>query len=404
MPSLTYDEFRETVTGSVQRYLNLIADSIRKGHLRARNGYVHVFPSTLLFTKTDSHYVFELLGSRRGHGPLLVKENTGIKWINRLIGTFNPNADTVYLCGTGTPSPANVYPSFTNLTLTSNFHMEQLEARFPGFATLSPKAQLRSLNTFPSFMALDARGFRTFAINRCYLTSGIGTIVRPRYINFLFGQARSVGRDEFAADLGRHMNIPSDQLMGVAVIPVGDLEAIQLAAEFASLYMQDVQETTLSQFLTNHEEVIKRAFSADRVFFEQSLPWLDGNPDPDEINIRPDLIARKKDGSWTVVDFKLPLLDKSRVTTGKRARRKFIYPINDGISQLFNYADYFNYQKNRDAAAAILGDQFSNPQLALVVGTDENVNLTEVDEAKRSYKPVDIIGYDMLIRLYLNNK
>ena len=203
---------------------------------------------------------------------------------------------------------------------------------------------------------------------------------------------------------GRHMNIPSDQLMGVAVIPVGDLEAIQLAAEFASLYMQDVQETTLSQFLTNHEEVIKRAFSADRVFFEQSLPWLDGNPDPDEINIRPDLIARKKDGSWTVVDFKLPLLDKSRVTTGKRARRKFIYPINDGISQLFNYADYFNYQKNRDAAAAILGDQFSNPQLALVVGTDENVNLTEVDEAKRSYKPVDIIGYDMLIRLYLNNK
>jgi hypothetical protein len=282
--------------------------------------------------------------------------------------------------------------------------MEQLEERFPGFKELSPKSQIRSFASASSWMALDAKSFRTLAINRCYLTSGVGAIVRPRYINFLFGEAKDVESAEFVTDLGRHMNIPSDQFMGVSPVPVGHLESLRLAAEFASLYMQGVKEVTLSQFLKRHEEVIKRTFSADRVFFEQTLPWLDGNPDPDETNIRPDLIARKNDGSWMIVDFKLPLLDKARVTTGKRARRKFIHTVNDGISQLFNYADYFNSPMNQNAAASILGEHLSNPQLALVVGSYENVNMTEVDEAKRAYKPVDIIDYDMLIRLYLGSK
>lgn len=281
--------------------------------------------------------------------------------------------------------------------------MYQLEKRFPGFATLAPGSQLQSFMTGFSVLPIDAQFLRTLALKRCYLASNAGTVVRPRYIKFLFAESREADVQEFTEDLGQHMNIPDDELMGVRAVPEGRLEALLLAAGFASLYLQDVEETTLTQFLSNHQEAIERAFAADSVFFEQTLPWIDGDHDNDETSIRPDIIARRKAGSWLIIDFKLPLLDKSRITTGKRARRKFIYTVNDGISQLFRYAEYFNSPANQATAAETLGETISDPNLALVVGTSENVDLAEVDQAKRSYKPIDIIDYDTLIRLSLAN-
>jgi hypothetical protein len=216
----------------------------------------------------------------------------------------------------------------------------------------------------------------------------------------LFGESKEADRTEFTQDVGRYMNIPSRELMGVSTVRAGHREQLVLAAEFSSLYLQSAEETALTQFLSNHQEAVERAFGADRVFFEQPLPWIDGDHDEDETSIRPDVIVHRQDGSWLIIDFKLPLLDK-RVTTGKRSRRKFVYTVNDGISQLFRYAEYFESPGNRETAAEILGEALSNPQLALVVGSSENVNVAEVDQAKRSYRDIDIIDYDTLIRLSL---
>jgi hypothetical protein len=401
MSSITYPEFKAAVARGVERYLHRLSVAIQSGQLRPATGHVFLFPTTLIFTETDTHYAFELLGTRRQNEPLLIKENSKISSFNRVVGGFDSDESTMYLMGTGTSEPTNIHAMYANMTLTAQLHIEQLEERFPGFAALSPKSQFRSLDSFASFMPIDAQCVRTLTINQCYLTSNVGTIIRPRYTKFLFGESNQVENREFMEDLGGQMNIPGDMIMGVLMIPEGHQESLTLAAEFANLYMQDVEETTLTQFLRDHEEVIKRAFGADAAFFEVTLPWREGNPDPSEENIRPDVIIRRHDGSWMIIDFKLPLLDKQRVTTKQRARRKFIYTVNDGISQLFNYADYFNFTANRQAAALTLGEVVSNPQLALVVGSSENVNITEVDEAKRSYKAIDVVDYDTLIRLFL---
>lgn len=404
MSSITYDEFKTAVTGAVTRYLQILSDHIARWNLRSAPGYIYLFPSTLVFTQTDTHYAFELLGSRRQNGPLLVKDNNKISSFNRLVGSFEPDDRTLYIFGPSTAEQTNIHERFVELTLTSQFDMEELERRFPGFSALSPKAQIRSLLPSDSFMLIDVSSIRTVAINRCFLTSRLGRVTRPRYINFLFGDSKQVDWQEFTEDLGRYMNIPSNLLMGVSPTVIGHAELLQLSAEFASLYFQNVEETTLTQFLRCHEEMIKRAFDADKVFFEEDLVWMEGNPDLDEVSIRPDVILRKQDGSWMIMDFKLPLLDKAKITAGKRARRKFIYTVNDGISQLFNYADYFSFSTNRTTAALTLGEEISSPQLMLIVGTTENVNMTEVNEARRSYKAVEIIDYDTLVRLFLDGR
>jgi len=401
MPQITFDQFKQTVAQRVGDYLGEIADLIEKGKLSCAQGRCFLFPSMLLFTETDTHYVFELLGSQPAHLPMLVKVNSRVGSFNRVVGGFDPDVSTMYMFGTGTSEPTNMHCQFVNDNLTSALHMEQLGDRFPGFAKIAPKAQLRVLGAFPSFMALDAQCIRTLTVSKCYLTSNVGTLVRPRYINFLFGDSKGVDDREFTEDLDRIMNIPSNDLMGVTIVPTGELEALVLAAEFASFYLQDVEETTLTQFLAKHEDVVSRAFNGERVFFEQTLPWIDGNPDESETSIRPDMIVRRNDGTWLIVDFKLPLLDKKNVTKGKRVRRRFIYSVNDGISQLANYADYFGSAANRKAAAEILGEAVSSPKVALVVGSSENVNIIEVNEAKRSLKDIDIVDYDTLIRLSL---
>jgi hypothetical protein len=186
---ITYNEFKARVTQGVERYLQSLAGLIQQGQLRAAPGYVFLFPSTLIFTETKTHYVFELLGSRREHGSLLIRENSRITSFNRLVGGFEADPSTIYLFGTGTSEQTYCHITYSHMTLTSASDMERLEQRFPGFASLSPKSQLRTLLPTAAFMPIDAQSIRTLALSRCYLTSHVGEIIRPRYVNFLFGES-----------------------------------------------------------------------------------------------------------------------------------------------------------------------------------------------------------------------
>jgi hypothetical protein len=113
------------------------------------------------------------------------------------------------------------------------------------------------------------------------------------------------------------------------------------------------------------------------------------------------MIVRTRLGTWSIVDFKLPLLDKPGLTKGPRRRRRFVDAVGEGISQLANYAEYFSTPGNRNAAAEQFGESFENPDLVLVVGNFENYDLAEVEEAKRTYRPVEVIDYDSLVRLFV---
>jgi hypothetical protein len=190
---------------------------------------------------------------------------------------------------------------------------------------------------------------------------------------------------------------------GVQVVPEGTAEAQVLAAEILNLYLQGAIETTITEFLEVYDNVIRSAFNASDVYYQQHLPWIQGNSDPEEESIQPDVIYRGKDRTWNVVDFKLPLLDKNKLTTGRHARRGFIYPVRDGINQLANYVDYFKFEANQEAAARVLGAKVMNPRPMLVIGSYENVDMTPISEAMRATIDFEIVDYDLLLRLFVKN-
>jgi hypothetical protein len=214
---------------------------------------------------------------------------------------------------------------------------------------------------------------------------------------------RDIEAQELSGVLRELAGDDPNYLPGVQIVEQGQQESIVQAGQFANLYLQGLQEATLTQFIEDHFDIIKYALDADQIFFQLNLPWREGNPDPTEEAIQPDIIMRRKDGTWFIIDFKLPLLTKASVTTGGHRRRRFIHTIADGIAQLHNYREYFDYKANRREAFTRLREEVQEPQLMIIVGTSENVDLTEVDEAMRALKPIDIVDYDTLIRLFLAN-
>jgi len=239
-------------------------------------------------------------------------------------------------------------------------------------------------------------------IGNCLVANSLGNVVRARYINLFLVIPAELESQEAINALRELVRIQGD-LPGVQIVSRGHQEAIAQAGQLANLYLRGVHETVLTQFLEEHSEIIQRALGAKQIFFQPLLAWHEGNEDPSEAAIQPDIIMRRSDGQWFIIDFKLPLLTKSTITTGGHKRRRFIYTVADGVAQLHNYRVFFEYRTNREAAVSVLGDEVRDAQLILIVGTSENVDLTEVDEAMRPLKPVEILDYDTLIRMSVAN-
>jgi hypothetical protein len=400
MSGLSFASFIRAAENSMNSYLDQVGKHIRSGALSTDPGRVFLFPSTMLCTSTETHHVFELIGAQRVFSPLVVRRNPMVGTVNRVFGGFDPDDSTVYAIGSAGDGLSNVHLRFENMAFTDANHLATLERRFPGLRDLAPPAEL--LNVYPaeSWMSLDAQSFRTIGMRACFSTATRGVFVRPKLINFLFAESVEANFREFRTDLEPYLALPSQRLSGVQSLRVTD-ETRQLAAGLMSLYLQNVRETTLTTFLERHDEIVRVAFDADHVFHQPSLSWRDGAFGPTEKAIIPDMIVRTRLGTWSIVDFKLPLLDKPGLTKGPRRRRRFVDAVGEGISQLANYAEYFSTPGNRNAAAEQFGESFENPDLVLVVGNFENYDLAEVEEAKRTYRPVEVIDYDSLVRLFV---
>ena len=95
-------------------------------------------------------------------------------------------------------------------------------------------------------------------------------------------------------------------------------------------------------------------------------------------------------------------MNKKRTTKGKHKRRRFIDAVNEGVAQLANYEEYFNFEKNRDYAYTKFGVKIKNPTIYLIVGNYANIIEDEINEAKRMLKEnYKIIDYDTLRNMYL---
>lgn len=405
MNQMSFLDFRITTMKHLQAHLEKSWERVSAGSIPIPPDLICLFPTMAMFTETPTHYVVELFGARRQHKTMKTKRNVA-ESLDAILGGFNYEGQTQSLFSLNTTNPPSADPSrFSNLALLHQRTLTELDSRFPGAANL-----FRTKFTFaPSDDAICIKSFdvsnlgHSLLISNCLIANTLGTLVRARYTNLLFAAPRGVPVQELRRALNEHIPPAQDPHAGIQVVGTGEQEGIAQASQFSSLYLRNVKETVLTRFLEDHADVTKRALAAEEIFFQPSLPWKDGNPDPEEEAIQPDMMIRRKDGSWWIVEFKLPLLDETSITAGKHRRRRFIYPVGDGIEQISNYHEYFDYQANREAAARVLKEEVQDPGLMLIAGTSENVDLTEVREAMRSRRLIDIMDYDTLIRLSLAN-
>ena len=141
------------------------------------------------------------------------------------------------------------------------------------------------------------------------------------------------------------------------------------------------------------------------MFYEPYLTWEEHDGTCEDVAINPDLLVRRDDGFFDIYDFKTALLDKSKITKASRSRRRFIDYVGEGISQLANYREYFSYPKNAALAKEKYGVEVKEPKLVLVVGSWENVDPVEVEQACRQYGDlVQVIDYDTICQMFIGLK
>lgn len=196
----------------------------------------------------------------------------------------------------------------------------------------------------------------------------------------------------------------TSDLFGVLHLNVRD-EGATLAGQFVNIFLiPSLPETTIGKFLVENPTFVKRAFSCKNFLYEKELEWIEGNPNPDEKSIRPDLMLEKENGFYDICDLKTAALSKQRITRGEHRRRRFIDYVHEGMAQLGNYEDYFKFEKNRAYAFSKFKIKVDQPNLILVVGNYENAPRNEIEEASRMLRPnFQIIDYDTLNSMFLNS-
>jgi hypothetical protein len=185
----------------------------------------------------------------------------------------------------------------------------------------------------------------------------------------------------------------------------GSEEELLVAGQMQSMYLfPGLHETTIGEFMNQHPEVIKRVFNAMNFEYEPYLEWKEHDGTVQDAAINPDLMIQRKDGYYDIYDLKTALLQKKKITKGERRRRRFIDYVEEGVSQLANYREYFCYEQNASHAKEKYGIEVKDPNLVLVVGSYENSDPDQVIQACRKYNNVHIVDYDTLCKAYIGNQ
>jgi hypothetical protein len=374
-----------------------------KGQLTPTTGTACLFPSTVVFTETPTHKSFELFGARRHYRGLQAKKHSSGSF-DLVVGGFDFDGPTTYMVGVQDPTlPTTCGVVIQNQAIIPATHLFELDRRFPGLRKLFG-TQLLSMVSTDCFKAIDGQRIDNILIvDKCLLANSCGQIVRARYTNLLFAVSNSLSEQEVLGHLKNYVTERPDAAAGLSFVQAGEVEATIRAGQFTTMYLQGLKETTLTKFLEDQPEILEGALGAVKIFPQALLSYQEGRPSPKVEDIQPDFIVRRDDGTCFIVEFKLPLLNKDHVIRSKDGRRKrFVDTIADGIAQLQDYSDYFAIDANRKYAEQRLGERIADPNLVLVVGTSENVNLAEAQKlALRSSPPPLIMDYDTLTWMLL---
>ena len=195
--------------------------------------------------------------------------------------------------------------------------------------------------------------------------------------------------------------IRDNEVKGVHTVGDAGLRLI-VGGQLQSMFpFPGLREPTIGESLRLHPDVVKKAFKTEHFEYEPYLEWIEHDGTCADKAINPDLLVKRNDGYYDIYDLKTAVLDRKSVTKANRKRRRFIDYVEEGISQLANYREYFEYPKNAEFAKIKYGIEVNNPRLVLVVGSWENVDIDEVNQACRKYRNVQVIDYDTVCQMFM---
>ncbi|MEA5105652.1 Shedu anti-phage system protein SduA domain-containing protein [Pantoea sp. S18] len=156
----------------------------------------------------------------------------------------------------------------------------------------------------------------------------------------------------------------------------------------------ETSEPEITSFLSDpeYEFILSMKFGAISIHSELTCEWQSENR-PD---IRPDFFVVQPNGFADIVEFKLPIIDKTFVV-GKDNRETFSSWLNSYISQTRVYSTYFDDPNNRKWFEDKYGFKVFKPRRWIVVGRRYDFDSDVWREIMSDYQSLEILTFDDLI-------
>jgi hypothetical protein len=249
--------------------------------------------------------------------------------------------------------------------------------------------------------------FQSCSLDKCLIINHFKQFYRMKDILHVSIVSKKMASSTFISEQIKKHQWPvntTDDLVGIHYVPDDSVQSYKLSGQFINIFLvPEIREPNIGKFLNRNPEILKKALNCDDFLYEKPFKWLEGNSNLSEDHIQPDFVLKSsKSQFYDICDIKKPLLDQANITRGEHSRRRFKDEVNEGISQLANYEEYFRYPKNAAFAKEKYNVEIDAPKLILVIGNFENTDIQEIQEASRHLKDNYIImDYDSLNAAYL---
>jgi len=387
---MLFEEFTPIIESWWNEYLTKIVTYQKIGVVNSGNKKI-LFPNILLVTEANNFYIAELIGANKEFSGLNIrkhKENSIYRYLNQFDDS-SPDFPLFILNSAGV--------SFRFLCLAREADFKIVKNRFP-FIELY-QSRLSSSHKGRGSVFLFGEDFSSCCIENSVLVNNCENMFRCKNILELFIFKKDISKNEVVEFFENTTS--GGAIKGIHTVSEGEMESLIIGGHLQSMYLfPKLRETTLGDFIRLHPDVIKKAFKTSHFVYEPYLKWIEHNGAVTDVAINPDLLVRRDDGFYDIYDFKTAVLMRKNITKGERRRRRFIDYVEEGVAQLSNYREYFDYPKNREFAKTKYGIEVKNPKLVLLVGSWENTNANQIYEACRKYKNVSIIDFDTFTHLF----
>lgn len=391
---MLFEKFAEESLRIWNSYLAKVSQLQSEESLKS-NG-TPIYPTMAVIANYKKHYVIELMGGGPEFQGLEYKKTKG-KHIDNYLNLFS-DIDSKPIFHLNNP-----YDIFSGLCLSHYADYKAVKDRFPVIEM--PLSYLQN-DTGKGSVLTFTDTFKSCLIENCVVANHRENIYRCKYIICSVIVSASISKKELLQFYDFIFNHAEKGIIrGLAAAdPEQSIDFI-VAAQLKSIFLfPGLHETAIAEFINKHPSIIKKAFKTDRYIYEPTLEWINHDGTVHDMAINPDLLIQRADGYFDIYDFKLPKIDKRKLTKGERKKRRFVDYIGEGISQLANYREYFSYPLNAQHAEEKYGIKVRNPKLVLIAGSIENVDRQEVLQACRAYRDVDLIDYDTLASLFLSGE